>query len=183
MEESCRYTRAGREKSANYGGRRRAPAEECDVDVRPAPVRHRRVPGLRGVVESVCGRVWNPRGSKKAQWNTVVAVRSKPDHCVTPPHPTTLCKHIFNAQGQIRAPYCKAWFDCAECHAETQKPKTLEMTFTCKKAFRKDISVYDESHELSRRRRRRRWFRWREKTCGWMQGRRRQGHPAMTRAA
>ncbi|KAF7293946.1 CHY-type domain-containing protein [Mycena kentingensis (nom. inval.)] len=62
-------------------------------------------------------------------------------------------KHILNAQVQIRAPCCKTWFDCAECHAEMPKhglPKTLEMTFMCKKpkkAFRKDISVYEESDE------------------------------------
>ncbi|KAF7294083.1 Galactose mutarotase-like protein [Mycena kentingensis (nom. inval.)] len=64
-----------------------------------------------------------------------------------------MCKHILNAQVQIRAPCCKTWFDCAECHAETQKhglPKTLEMTFMCKKcrkAFRKDMAVYEESDE------------------------------------
>ncbi|KAF7302461.1 CHY-type domain-containing protein [Mycena chlorophos] len=64
-----------------------------------------------------------------------------------------MCKHILNAQVSIRAPCCKAWFDCAECHAETQThklAKTAEMVFMCKKcrkAFRKDMSTYEESDE------------------------------------
>ncbi|KIY51468.1 hypothetical protein FISHEDRAFT_64199 [Fistulina hepatica ATCC 64428] len=62
-------------------------------------------------------------------------------------------KHILNAQVSIRAPCCKQWFDCAECHAETQNhplTRTTEMAFICKKckkAFRKDISTYEESDE------------------------------------
>ncbi|KAG2032302.1 CHY zinc finger-domain-containing protein [Suillus americanus] len=65
-----------------------------------------------------------------------------------------MCKHIFNAQVSIRAPCCKQWFDCAECHAETQDHtlrKTAEMAFMCKKckkAFRKDMSNYEESDEF-----------------------------------
>jgi len=64
-----------------------------------------------------------------------------------------MCKHILNAQVSIRAPCCKQWFDCAECHAETQDhllKKTAEMAFICKKckkAFRKDMSEYEESDE------------------------------------
>jgi len=64
-----------------------------------------------------------------------------------------MCKHILNAQVSIRAPCCKEWFDCAECHAERQDhrlKKTTEMAFACKKckkAFRKDMSNYDESDE------------------------------------
>ncbi|KAF8705653.1 hypothetical protein AX14_013852 [Amanita brunnescens Koide BX004] len=64
-----------------------------------------------------------------------------------------MCKHILNAQVSIRAPCCKQWFDCADCHAETQDhrlKKTIEMVFICKKckkAFRKDINEYDESDE------------------------------------
>ncbi|EIN11035.1 hypothetical protein PUNSTDRAFT_142898 [Punctularia strigosozonata HHB-11173 SS5] len=64
-----------------------------------------------------------------------------------------MCKHILNAQVSIRAPCCKQWYDCAECHAEAQDHplrKTTEMTFICKKckkAFRKDIAEYDESDE------------------------------------
>ncbi|KAJ6593154.1 hypothetical protein B0H19DRAFT_13277 [Mycena capillaripes] len=64
-----------------------------------------------------------------------------------------MCKHILNAQVAIRAPCCKLWYDCAECHAEAQThslAKTAEMTFLCKKckkAFRKDMSVYEESDE------------------------------------
>ncbi|KAF8483986.1 hypothetical protein DFH94DRAFT_626161, partial [Russula ochroleuca] len=62
-------------------------------------------------------------------------------------------KHILNAQVSIRAPCCKQWFDCPECHAETQThslARTTDMTFICKKckkAFRKDMSVYEESDE------------------------------------
>lgn len=62
-------------------------------------------------------------------------------------------KHILNAQVSIRSPCCKQWFDCAECHEETQDHrlrKTSEMAFMCKKchkAFRKDMSNYDESDE------------------------------------
>ncbi|KAF8911574.1 hypothetical protein CPB84DRAFT_931702 [Gymnopilus junonius] len=61
--------------------------------------------------------------------------------------------HILNAQVSIRAPCCKQWFDCPECHAETQShklAKTTEMVFMCKKckkAFRKDMSAYEESDE------------------------------------
>ncbi|KAI0686272.1 hypothetical protein BC835DRAFT_1408628 [Cytidiella melzeri] len=62
-------------------------------------------------------------------------------------------KHILNAQVAIRAPCCKQWYDCAECHAEVQDHKlrkTTEMAFMCKKckkAFRKDMSSYEESDE------------------------------------
>ncbi|KAF6759994.1 CHY zinc finger domain-containing protein, partial [Ephemerocybe angulata] len=62
-------------------------------------------------------------------------------------------KHILNAQVSIRAPCCKLWFDCAECHAEAQDhrlAKTKEMAFICKKckkAFRKDMENYEESDE------------------------------------
>ncbi|KAG6382143.1 hypothetical protein JVT61DRAFT_787 [Boletus reticuloceps] len=64
-----------------------------------------------------------------------------------------MCKHILNSQVSIRAPCCKQWFDCAECHAETQDhqlTKTTEMAFACKrckKVFRKDMSNYEESDE------------------------------------
>ena len=62
-------------------------------------------------------------------------------------------KHVLNAQVSIRAPCCKQWFDCAECHAETQShrlAKSTEMIFICKKckkAFRKDVADFDESDE------------------------------------
>ncbi|RMZ87944.1 hypothetical protein DV736_g4825, partial [Chaetothyriales sp. CBS 134916] len=53
----------------------------------------------------------------------------------------------------IRAPCCRRWFDCPQCHAETQSHpllKTAEMTLICKKcrkAFRKDVhdGEFDES--------------------------------------
>ncbi|KAG9576069.1 hypothetical protein KCU77_g4757, partial [Aureobasidium melanogenum] len=64
-----------------------------------------------------------------------------------------MCKHILNAQVSIRSPCCRKWFDCAECHAESEthnlKP-TLEMVFACKKckkAFRKDVQEFEESDE------------------------------------
>ncbi|KAH8110390.1 CHY zinc finger-domain-containing protein, partial [Phellopilus nigrolimitatus] len=62
-------------------------------------------------------------------------------------------KHILNAQVSIRAPCCLQWYDCAECHAEKQDhtlEKTNVMAFICKKcrrAFRKDMTVYEESDE------------------------------------
>ncbi|GIQ87006.1 hypothetical protein KIPB_008962, partial [Kipferlia bialata] len=31
-----------------------------------------------------------------------------------------MCKHILNVQVAIYAKCCKRWFDCAQCHAETQ---------------------------------------------------------------
>ncbi|RUS18942.1 hypothetical protein BC937DRAFT_88144 [Endogone sp. FLAS-F59071] len=56
-----------------------------------------------------------------------------------------MCKHILNAQASIRAPCCKKWFDCPECHAEVSDHplrKTTELVFACKmckKVFRKDM--------------------------------------------
>nr|XP_019013153.1 zinc finger protein [Kwoniella pini CBS 10737]OCF51934.1 zinc finger protein [Kwoniella pini CBS 10737] len=64
-----------------------------------------------------------------------------------------MCKHILNAQVAIRAPCCKKFFDCPECHNESQDHplrKTMEMAFMCKKckkAFRKDMTTYEESDE------------------------------------
>ncbi|KAL1297773.1 hypothetical protein AAFC00_006310 [Neodothiora populina] len=64
-----------------------------------------------------------------------------------------MCKHVLNAQVSIRSPCCKKWFDCAECHAESEthtlKP-ALEMVFACKKCkkcFRKDVQEFEESDE------------------------------------
>ena len=47
----------------------------------------------------------------------------------------------------------RKWFDCAECHAETEDHpllKATEMTFICKKckkAFRKNVEEFEESDE------------------------------------
>ncbi|KAJ1744564.1 hypothetical protein LPJ77_006370 [Coemansia sp. RSA 2523] len=65
-----------------------------------------------------------------------------------------MCKHILNAQVSIRAPCCKKWFDCPECHAEAtdhELRKTNEMIFLCKKckkAFRKDVNDYEDEDEF-----------------------------------
>ncbi|KAI9360882.1 CHY zinc finger-domain-containing protein [Pilaira anomala] len=65
-----------------------------------------------------------------------------------------MCKHILNAQVAIRAPCCKKWFDCAECHAAVSDHplrKTDEMVFACKKCkkvFRKDMTDYEEEDEF-----------------------------------
>lgn len=74
--------------------------------------------------------------------------------CATRPLTRYACsKHILNAQVSIRAPCCQKWFDCSQCHAEVSShplAKTAEMTFICKKckkAFRKDMEVYEESDE------------------------------------
>jgi len=54
---------------------------------------------------------------------------------------------------QIYAKCCKKWFDCAECHAESEDHeilKDVEIILACKKCkkvFRKDMSVFDESDE------------------------------------
>ncbi|KAI9248617.1 hypothetical protein BY458DRAFT_445757 [Sporodiniella umbellata] len=64
-----------------------------------------------------------------------------------------MCKHVLNAQVSIRAPCCKKWFDCVECHsAVSDHPirKANEMVFACKKckkAFRKDVTDYEEEDE------------------------------------
>lgn len=65
-----------------------------------------------------------------------------------------MCKHILNTQVSIRAPCCKRWFDCSECHLEVSDHallKSNEITFICKKckkAFRKNIEdLEDESDE------------------------------------
>ncbi|KAF1969632.1 hypothetical protein BU23DRAFT_557461 [Bimuria novae-zelandiae CBS 107.79] len=64
-----------------------------------------------------------------------------------------MCKHVLNAQVAIRAPCCRKWFDCAECHHETADhdlAQSFEMVFVCKKckkAFRKDTREFEESDE------------------------------------
>ena len=66
-----------------------------------------------------------------------------------------MCKHILNAQVAVRAPCCKKWFDCPECHYEMwgddhDLMPTMELVFMCKKckkAFRKDVSEFEEADE------------------------------------
>ncbi|KAL2110013.1 hypothetical protein VUR80DRAFT_1704 [Thermomyces stellatus] len=64
-----------------------------------------------------------------------------------------MCKHILNAQVAIRSPCCRKWFDCAECHAETESHplrQQFELTFACKKCkkcFRKDAQEFEEADE------------------------------------
>lgn len=64
-----------------------------------------------------------------------------------------MCKHILNAQVSVRAPCCKKWYDCPECHAENESHPLLqlfEMTFACKKCkkcFRKDAREFEDSDE------------------------------------
>ncbi|KAF7329442.1 hypothetical protein MKEN_00206300 [Mycena kentingensis (nom. inval.)] len=81
---------------------------------------------------------------------TVVAVRSKPDCC----YPPSSRHHVVSRDPctvlvRLRLMPRRN----ASCYAETQKhglPKTLEMTFMCKKckkAFMKDMSMYEESDE------------------------------------
>jgi uncharacterized CHY-type Zn-finger protein len=62
----------------------------------------------------------------------------------------------MNAQVSIRAPCCKRWFDCPECHEEVfgedhELLKSMEFVFACKKCkktFRKDVSEYEEADEF-----------------------------------
>lgn len=62
-------------------------------------------------------------------------------------------KHILNAQVAIRSPCCRKWFDCADCHRETEDHELLqqyEMAFACKKCrkcFRKDARTFEEADE------------------------------------
>ncbi|KAJ9639874.1 hypothetical protein H2201_007348 [Coniosporium apollinis] len=64
-----------------------------------------------------------------------------------------MCKHVLNAQVSIRSPCCRKWFDCADCHHETEShplQQSLSMTFACKKCkkcFRKDAAEFEESDE------------------------------------
>ena len=65
-----------------------------------------------------------------------------------------MCKHILNAQVAIRAPCCKKWYDCPECHEEKnpdhELEKSNEMIFACKKCkkvFRKQIEEFEEADE------------------------------------
>ena len=60
-----------------------------------------------------------------------------------------MCKHILNVQAAIRAPCCKKWFDCSDCHNELsdhELKKTTDMVFACKvckKVFRKDMLTFE----------------------------------------
>ena len=66
-----------------------------------------------------------------------------------------MCRHILNAQVSVRAPCCKLWFDCPECHAERwgedhELMPTMDMVMLCKKckrAFRKEVSEFEEADE------------------------------------
>ena len=59
----------------------------------------------------------------------------------------------MNAQVAIRAPCCKKWYDCPECHEEQQDhelEKTMELVLLCKKckkAFRKEVGEFEEADE------------------------------------
>ncbi|KAI9098276.1 CHY zinc finger-domain-containing protein, partial [Phlyctochytrium arcticum] len=63
-------------------------------------------------------------------------------------------KHILNAQVSVRAPCCRKWFDCPECHQEVsdhELTKAAEMVMACKKCrkvFRKDLTNYEEEDEF-----------------------------------
>ena len=63
---------------------------------------------------------------------------------------TLLSQHVLNAQVSMRAPCCKAWYDCSHCHGEAQDHelrKEWELVFGCKKCkhvFKKDMRNFDE---------------------------------------
>ena len=70
-----------------------------------------------------------------------------------------MCKHILNAQVSVRAPCCKKWFDCPECHYEYWHGKdgdhelmpTMDLVFLCKKCkkcFRKEVGEFEEADEF-----------------------------------
>ena len=62
-------------------------------------------------------------------------------------------KHILNAQVSIRSPCCRKWFDCAECHRETEAHalrQAAEIVLACKKCrkcFRKDPTEFEDADE------------------------------------
>lgn len=62
-------------------------------------------------------------------------------------------KHVLNAQVAIRSPCCRKWFDCAECHQESQDHPLMQrtdLTFACKKCkkcFRKNAEEFEEADE------------------------------------
>ncbi|KAF2646552.1 hypothetical protein P280DRAFT_486180 [Massarina eburnea CBS 473.64] len=64
-----------------------------------------------------------------------------------------MCKHVLNAQVAIRAPCCRKWYDCTECHQDSSDHELLqsyEMTFACKKCkkcFRKDAREFEDADE------------------------------------
>ena len=66
-----------------------------------------------------------------------------------------MCKHILNAQVSIRAPCCKKWFDCPDCHEDMfgddhELEPTMELVLACKKCkkvFRKQVEEYEEADE------------------------------------
>ena len=97
-------------------------------------------------------------------YNLYIPPLSSNSPCGTYPRPSLLLhraeltgysKHVLNAQVAIRSPCCKKWFDCAECHAESEKHallQTLEMVFACKKCkkcFRKDVTDWDDRYAYS----------------------------------
>ncbi len=59
-------------------------------------------------------------------------------------------QHVLNAQVSMRAPCCKGWYECRQCHDEAQQHelrKEWELVFGCKKCkhvFRKDMRNFDE---------------------------------------
>ncbi|OQR92175.1 hypothetical protein THRCLA_22408, partial [Thraustotheca clavata] len=65
-----------------------------------------------------------------------------------------MCKHILNVQVAFRAPCCKRWFDCTECHYEMSDHRIesgAEMAFACKKCkkcFLKILANYCQEDEF-----------------------------------
>lgn len=68
-----------------------------------------------------------------------------------PPPPTRVSS--FPLSNRRKHLLGRKWFECAECHAETEDHPLLrrnELTFACKKCkkvFRKDANDFDESDE------------------------------------
>ncbi|OQR84256.1 zinc finger protein [Achlya hypogyna] len=65
-----------------------------------------------------------------------------------------MCKHILNVQVAFRAPCCKRWFDCTECHHELSDHPIVvapELAFACKrckKCFSKILANFCEEDEM-----------------------------------
>jgi uncharacterized CHY-type Zn-finger protein len=82
----------------------------------------------------------------------VLNVPSSPSSARQPLTHFSHSKHVLNAQVAIRSPCCKKWFDCADCHRETENhtlTQSFDMTFACKKCkkcFRKDAREFEDAY-------------------------------------
>ena len=94
------------------------------------------------------------RGDDVVRQRAAIAVAEWGGQVLTRAWPASPSKHILNAQVSIRAPCCRQFFDCPQCHLEKagdhQLMRSTEMTFICKKckkAFRKELEQFEDEDE------------------------------------